>query len=287
MSDRVTFTAGDDHVGVVSLSRPDKLNAMDVAMFDGLHDAAAQARDAIAEGAVRAVLLRAEGRAFSAGLDVSLFQSQLAAVGAAPLHQRRPSDTGSAGGSSSPEAPSPDEWIAHLQQAFTGLEDLPVPVVAAVQGLALGGGCQLALAAHLRLASPDAELALLEARWGIIPDLGGLTRLPRLVGQSRAIDMAVTARRIDAATALAWGLVDQVVEDDLDGVARAYAARLAAGPTLALGAIPRLVRQAAVLDRDASLAAERAHQPTCLGSADFAEAATAAVEGREPRFRGR
>jgi enoyl-CoA hydratase/carnithine racemase len=263
MSDRVSFTARDDAVGVISLARPDKLNALDMAMFEGLHDAAAAARAAIADGRVRAVLVRSEGRAFSAGLDVSLFAGQLS------------------------QAPPSDDHIAWLQQAFTGLEDLPVPVVAAVRGPALGAGFQLALAAHLRLAAPDAELALLEARWALIPDLGGLTRLPRLVGLSRATDMAVTARRVDAATALAWGLVDQVVDGDLDEAALAYTARLAAGPTVAIGAVPALLRRAVTVDRDQALALERAHQPRCIASADFAEAAAAALERREPRFTGR
>ncbi len=150
MGDRVTFTIGEDRVGVVSLNRPEKLNAMDIAVFDGLHGATSSAQTAIAEGSVRAVLIKGEGRAFSAGLDVSLFAEQ--AAGATP----------------------DDDWIAYLQQAFTGFEDLAVPVVAAVRGVAYGGGCQLALAAHLRLATPDAQLALLEANWAIIPDLGGV-----------------------------------------------------------------------------------------------------------------
>lgn len=263
MSDRATFTVGDDHVGVVTLNRPDKLNALDHAMFQALHDVTAQARTAIEGGAVRAVLIRAEGRAFCSGLDVSLFGQQV----------------GDGLG---------EDGIAWLQQSFTGLEDLPVPVVAAVQGAAFGGGTQLALAAHLRLAAPDAQLALLEARWAIIPDLGALARLPRLIGLSRATDMAMTARVIDAQTALAWGLVDAVLDDeDFDGAARAYAARLAAGPTTALGAIPALLRQSFTAPRDEVLAAERAQQQHCLASADFIEAATAAMQGRPPTFTGR
>ncbi len=265
MSDRVSFTIGDDAGGEVVLTRPDKLNAMDQALFDGLHDAAAAARDAIADGTVRAVLLRAEGRAFSAGLDVSLFGQQ-----------------------ASGEMPA-DEWIAALQQAFTGLEDLEVPVVAAVQGVAYGGGCQLALAAHLRVAAADAELALLEVNWALIPDLGGLTRLPRLIGISRAADMAMTGRKVDARTALDWGLVDRVVDEggDVRAVAHALAAQLAAGPTVAIGAVPALLRRSATTERDAMLAAERAHQQHCLSSPDFVEAATAAMQGRSPRFTGR
>ena len=264
MSDRVVFTTDDDGVGTVTLNRPDKLNAMDQGIFDGLHDAAAQARAAIEAGTVRAVLVRGEGRAFSSGLDVSLFGQQ--AAGDKPA----------------------DEWIAWLQQAFTGLEDLPVPVVAAVQGVAFGGGCQLALAAHLRVAAPDAQIALLEARWALVPDLGGLTRLPRVVGISRATDMAMTARKVDAETALAWGLVDRVLpQEGFDDAARAFVAELAAGPTTAIGAVPGLLRQSVVSSREEMLAAERAYQQRCLASADFVEAATAAMQGRPPAFTGR
>jgi enoyl-CoA hydratase/carnithine racemase len=220
-------------------------------------------RQAIDDGAVRAVLLRGDGRAFCSGLDVSLFGEQVGQ------------------GMS-------EEGIAWLQQSFTGFEDLPVPVVAALHGVAYGGGAQLALAAHLRITAPDLQLALLEVRWGIIPDLGALARLPRLVGISRAADLAMTARILDAQTALAWGLVDAVLDDDDFGAAaHAYAARLAAGPTLALGAIPGLLRQSFTTGRDEVLAAERAAQQRCLASADFVEAATAAMQGRPPTFGGR
>ncbi|HVM19600.1 MAG TPA: enoyl-CoA hydratase/isomerase family protein [Egibacteraceae bacterium] len=261
----VTFQVGDDAVGVVTLNRPDKLNAMSYEVFTGLHDAAAQAAEAARDSACRAVLVTGAGRAFSAGLDVALFGEQ--ASGAAP----------------------DDERIAWLQQAFTGFEDLPVPTVAAIRGVALGAGCQLALACHLRIAAPDASLGLLEARWGLIPDLGATWRLPRLVGLGRATDLAVTARRIDAATALAWGLVDAVAEaeDDFDGWAHRYVAALAAAPTVAVGAVPQLLRNSYAGDRDTVLAAERRAQQRCLASQDFIEAATAALQQRQPQFRGR
>lgn len=265
MSERVTFAVGDDHVGLVTLNRPDKLNAMDAGVFEGLHAAAGQAAEAAANGTCRAVLVAGAGRAFSAGLDLALFAGQIA--GGHGLD---------------------DDRIAWLQQAVTGFEDLPVPTVAAVKGVALGGGCQLAMACHLRVAAPDLQLGLREARWGIVPDLGGTYRLPRLVGLSRAVDLAVSARDLDADTALAWGLVDAVLPgDDFDGRARAYAARLAAGPTVALGALPRLMRAGLEGTRGQALAAERRAQLACLGSADFAEAASAAREGRAPRFTGR
>jgi enoyl-CoA hydratase/carnithine racemase len=261
---RVRFDVGDDRLGEVVLTRPDKLNAMDWALFEQLHDAARAARAAIAEGRCRAVLVRGEGRAFSAGLDVSLFAEQAAA--------------------GLPE----DARISWLQQAFTGLEDLPVPVVGALRGVTIGAGCQLALACHLRVAAPDLRMGLLEVRWALIPDLGGTYRLPRLVGLSRATDLCITGRQVDAATAASWGLVDAVLDDDdFEAAARAYALRLAGGPTTATGALPRLLRESLASDRDSALAAERRVQMDCLRSDDFGAAVAAATKGRSAAFNGR
>lgn len=263
MADRVRFEVTSAHVGVVTLDRPDKRNAMDGESFAGLHAAAGSAAAAARDGAVRAVLVRGAGRAFSAGLDVALFAGQV-------------------------ETPPDDGWIAWLQEAFTAFEDLPVPAVAAVHGPALGAGLQLALACHLRVAAPDAEFGLLEARWGLLPDLGGTYRLPRLVGLGRATDLAVSGRTIDAATAGAWGLVNAVLDDDdFARAALAYAERLAAGPTVASGALPGLIRANLTRPRDQALAAERAAQAACLASEDFGEVVRAAREGRAPAFRGR
>lgn len=265
MNEPVTFAVGDDAVGVVTLNRPDKRNAMNTAVFDGLHTAAGRAAEAAADGTCRAVLVTGAGPAFSSGLDVGLF-GEFAGAAAQGL----------------------DERIAWLQQSFTAFEDLAVPTVAAVHGAALGAGCQLALACHLRVAAPDLRIGVREARWGLVPDLGATYRLPRLVGLSRAIDLAVTARDVDAETARAWGLVDAVLDGgDAHGQARAYAARLAAGPTVATGALPHLLRRALTRSRDEALAAERAAQASCLASADFREAVAAATERRQPRFTGR
>lgn len=261
----VTFEIGEDAVGIVRLNRADKLNAMNSDVFTGLHDAAAAAGKAAAEGTCRAVLVIGEGRAFSAGLDVSLFAAQ--ASGQAP----------------------DDAHISWLQQAFTAFEDLPVPTVAAVRGVAIGAGCQLALACHLRIAAPDASLGLLEARWGLVPDLGATWRLPRLVGLGRATDLAMSGRTVDAITAAAWGLVDAVAgeDDDFEQYAREYVAVLASGPTVALGAVAGLMRDSYRNDRATVLAAERQAQQRCLASDDFREAATAGMQRRTPRFRGR
>lgn len=261
----VTFAVGDDQVGVVTINRPEKRNAMDLAVFGGLHAATARAAAAADDGTCRALLVTGAGVAFSAGLDLALLGEQIAGAGAFD-----------------------DDRIAWLQQAFTGFEDLPVPTVAALKGATIGAGCQLALACHLRVAAPDTRIGVREARWGLLPDLGGTYRLPRLVGLSRAIDLAVSARDLDAATALAWGAVDAILDgDDFDGQAHAYANRLACGPTVATGTVPGLMRRGLETTRDAALAAERRAQLACLESADFGEAVAAVAEGRKPRFTGR
>lgn len=263
MSDAVTFDLTDDAVGAVRINRPNKLNAMNDDVFGGLHVAAAQAADAAAAGRCRAVLVTGVGRAFSAGLDVALFGRQASG------------------------APPSDDEISHMQQAFTAFEDLTVPTVAAVKGPTLGAGAQLALACHLRVSAGDLSFGLLEAKWGLLPDLGGTWRLPRLVGLGRATDLAVTARTIDAETAARWGIVNVVLDDaDFDAAAHAYVAAIANGPSTALGAIPKLMRDSLAGDRQAVLAAERQAQQRCLASADFREAAMAGLERRPPSFTG-
>lgn len=262
----VRCEVGDDHVAVVTIDRPEKRNAMDLAVFEGLHEAASTAAAAAAAGECRAVLVAGAGPAFSAGLDRSLFGAFAEALRAEGL----------------------DEQVAWLQGAFTGFEDLPVPTVAALHGPVFGAGLQLAAACHLRVAAPDATLSVREVRWALVPDLGGTYRLPRLVGLSRATDLALTGRDVDAATALSWGLVDAVLDGkDFAAQARAYTARLAAGPTVATGALPQLLRTALDATRDQALAAERRAQAACLDSADFAEAVAAARQRRAPRFTGR
>ena len=259
MTQPVRFEVGEDHVGVLTLSRPEKLNALDEGMFRGLHEAAERAAEAAAERRCRAVLITGEGRAFCAGLDVALFAAQLT------------------------DGAPDDQWIAWLQRAFTRYEDLPVPTIAAVTGVAIGGGSQLAISCHLRVAAPDARFGLLESRWALVPDLGATMRLPRLVGLSRATDLAMSGRLVDAGTALAWGLVDAVLEPQ---EFRPYAARLAAGPTVALGAVARLMRENPTRPREEALAADRAAQFGCLASKDFQEAVSAAAKRRDPVFTG-
>lgn len=256
-----------DRVAHVTIERPEVRNAMSLEVFDQLTE---HGQRAAADDAVGAVLVRGRDGVFSSGLDTSVFAAQ---AGGTTDDEGRPL-TGPA-------------FIARLQQAFTVYEELDKPSVACIEGYCFGGGIQLAAACHLRAVAPDAQLSVLEARWALVPDLGGSWRLPRLVGLGRATELTLTARRVAADEALAIGLA----EWDLDGsdpVADAHerVARLASGPG-AIRRAPRLLRENAGRDRDAALRAEAETQLACLGGPDFVEAVTASLEGRDPRFVGR
>jgi enoyl-CoA hydratase/carnithine racemase len=247
-----------DRVAHVTIERPDKRNAMSLEVFRQLSQRAA---DVAADPDVGAVVVAGRGGVFSSGIDVSVF---------ATMAQQGPDAA----------------FIAELQAAFTAFEELDVPTIAAIEGYCFGGGIQLAAACHLRAVAPNAELSVLEARWGLIPDLGGTWRLPRLIGLGRATELTLTARRVPADEALAMGLAEITLPaEDPQGAAHAFAARLAAGPG-SLRRAPRLLRDNLGRDRDAALAAERDTQLACLAGPDTREAMTARFEGREPRFVG-
>jgi enoyl-CoA hydratase/carnithine racemase len=256
-----------DGVAHVVLDRPEVRNALSLEVFDRLTACAAEAA---ADDRVGAVLVRGEGGTFTSGLDVTVFGDQAAAGG---------DPTGD-------EAISGVDWIARLQHAFTVYEELDKPTVAAIEGYCFGGGIQLAAACHLRAVAPDAQLSVMEARWALVPDLGGSHRLPRLIGLGRATELTLTARRVGAEEALAIGLAEWSLRgDDAVGDAHERTARLAAGPG-ALRRAPRLLRDASALDREAGLRLEAETQLACLAGPDFAEAVTASLERREPRFQG-
>jgi enoyl-CoA hydratase/carnithine racemase len=250
----------DRQVATITLDRPEKLNAMDRQMFGELEAAAA---GAAADPDVRAVLVTGAGRAFSSGLDVAEFATAAEPAAAAAM-------------------------VADVQRAISAFELLPKPVVAAVNGLAFGGGLQLAIACDLRLASDRAEFASLEMRWAIVPDLGGTERLPRLVGLGRAKELIFTGRQVGAEEALRIGLVNRVVPDrDLATEAAELAGGLAAGPTLALGLAKQALNESFERSTTAGMEAVRRAQRRAFASADHAEARAAFAERRPPRFAGR
>ena len=247
-----------DRVAHVTIERADKRNAMSLEVFDQLTERAAQVA---ADADVGAVVVSGRGGTFSSGIDVSVFGNQL-------------------------EGGVDGEFIGRLQAAFTAYEELDVPTIAAVEGYCFGGGIQLAIACHLRMVAPSAQMSVMEARWGLVPDLGGTHRLPRLVGLGRATELTLTARKVDAEEAIAIGLAELTLpEDGAQEAAHEYAARLAAGPG-ALRRAPRLLRENLGRDRDAALAAEAATQEACIGGPDFREAVSAHLEGRSPTFEG-
>ena len=266
MPDAVTYHV-DDRVAVVTINRPEKRNAMSLAVFEGLHEAAARAaEDVTGDDGVGAVLVRGAGGVFSAGIDLATFGEQLG--GDVEEAQR-------------------DAFISDLQEAFTVYEELDVPTVAAIEGYCFGAGIQLAAACHVRLVAADAEISVMERRWGLVPDLGGCYRLPRLVGLGRATELALTARRVTGTEAVAMGLCDDILPDEGPAdAAFAYARRLAHGPG-AVRRIPRLMRENMARDRTTALAAERATQMRTMTGPDFTEAVTAGLQGRDPEFVGR
>jgi enoyl-CoA hydratase/carnithine racemase len=258
MAARVRYEV-NGQVATITLARPEKLNAMDRQMFQELERAAVTVA---ADPEIRALMVTGDGRAFSAGLDVAEF-----------------------GGRS--DLDEAEEVVAELQRAISALEQMPKPVVAAVNGLAVGGGLQLAIACDLRIAGEDAVFASMEMRWAIVPDLGGTERLPRLVGLGRAKELILTGRPVRAAEAERIGLVNRVVPADrLATEAAELAAGLAAGPTLAIGLAKQALNEAFERSTAEGMAAAKRMQRRTFASADHAEARAAFAERRPPRFSG-
>lgn len=257
-------------VAHVTIDRPDKRNAMDLEVFAQLAEAAARIAG---DTTVGAVVVAGRGGTFSAGLDLATLGGLLTAGDGSPGEE--------GAGALDPAL------VARLQATFTAYEELDVPVLAAIEGHCLGGGIQLAAACHLRAVAPSASLAVLEARWGLVPDLGGTYRLPRLVGPGRATELAMTARRFDADEALRIGFAElSLPAEQPQAAAHEHAARWAAGPG-SVRRVPRLVRENLTRDRAGALGAEIAAQVAAVSGPDVREAITAQLEGRAPRFVGR
>jgi enoyl-CoA hydratase/carnithine racemase len=237
-----------DRVGILRLKRP-PLNILNRALVTELAAAAVEAAHAAAIGAV---VISGEGRHFSAGADVREFQTM--------------------------SVPEVYEYGKLLDDAFRGWADLPKVTIAAVNGFALGGGCELALAADFRFASDRATLGLPEIELGIIPGGGGTQRLPRLVGPARAKEMIFTGRHVKAQEALAVGLVDAVVPAaELLERAVEAARRYASGPLVALRAAKALVNRATG-DIDVGLDLERHAFSMLFGTEDWRTGAASLAE---------
>jgi len=243
-------------VRVVTLNRPDVLNAFNAEMGGALADAL---RDADRDAAVRCVLLAAAGRGFCAGQDL------------------REEQAGSLG----------DVLRARYNRIVLQMRTMEKPVVAAVNGVAAGAGCNLALAADLRIASDRASFIEAFSRVGLVPDSGGTWLLPRLVGLARAFEMMLLAEPVDAATAERIGLVNRVVpHEELMPRARELAGRLADGPTRAYGLIKRAVEHNLSVGFRGALEYEAYLQDVAGRTADYREGVAAFLGKRAPVYRG-
>jgi enoyl-CoA hydratase/carnithine racemase len=268
MTDRVQITISDG-IADVRLNRPDKLNALDVAMFSALVDAGEQLKS---DPSVRAVVLSGSGRGFCAGLDFSGFQSMVG--------------EGDGGGSgASAIGAVPEGRITHNgQQACWTWRELPVPVIAAVHGVAFGGGLQVALGADIRLVAPDVRMSVLEIRWGITPDMIATQVLPKLVGPDVAKELAWTGREVAGDEAVRIGLATRVCTDP-HAEAMALAAEIASKNPDAIRGAKHLIDLSHHASWAEGFAEERRMIGSIIGTPNQAEAVGAFFEKREPVFR--
>ena len=266
MSTPLVTTSTSDGVAVVRLSRPEKLNALTLETLDQL---VATARGLRRDRTLRAVVLTGEGASFCAGLD---FGAVL----------RRP------GGIVTAFLPRPWRGTNTFQEACWAWRRLPVPVIAAVEGHCLGGGLQLALAADFRVATPDSEWSVLEARWGLVPDMTGVRTLAELVGIDTAKRLTMTAQRLSGKEAADLGLVTELAADPL-AAALDLAAEIGTRSPDSVAATKRLFDATWTASPRRTFARERAEQLVLLGLANT-RAAREAAFGRAtaafgPRFR--
>jgi len=261
-----------NHVAHVRLNRPDKMNALDNAMFEAIVEAGEQLKN---NDSVRAIVLSGEGRAFCAGLDMGNFASM------------------ANGGSSTQKAASGDgggrlekrtHGIANRAQYVSWVwREMPVPVIAALHGVAYGGGCQISIGADMRYAAPETKLCIMEMKWGLVPDMGATPFLQKLVGDDVARELTFTNRVILADEAKALGLVTKVCDDPV-AEALKVAAEIATRNPDAVRAAKRILNNAPFEDAAATLLAESVEQDGIIGTPNQVEAVMSNLEQRPPNF---
>ncbi len=247
----------DGQTAIITINRPDALNALN---DDVLYELSVAFTLCEADSNVRALIITGTGRAFVAGADIANLQAL-----ADPFSGREGSLVG--------------------QDVMNSLAALPIPTIAAINGFALGGGLELALAADIRVASPKAKLGLPEVGLGLIPGYGGTQRLPRLIGMGRALDLIYTGRHIDAEEALQFGIVNRISEDALEG-AKELAQQILKNAPVALG----LAKEAVVRGLDVSLYQGLEIEADLFGmvatTEDMKEGTSAFLEKRTASFKG-
>jgi enoyl-CoA hydratase/carnithine racemase len=267
MEQRVSISVFDG-IADVRLVRADKMNALDAAMFEAL--VAATERLACEKG-VRVVVLSGEGRAFCAGLDMERFAAM-----------KENGGNGIAGGEKRDLSARTHGLANFPQQAVWGWRQLPVPVIAAIHGVAFGGGFQLALGADIRLLAPDARMSIMEIKWGLVPDMAGTPILASLVRDDILRELTYTGRIFSAQEALSYGLATRIT-DDPRTMAFELAREIAGKSPDAIRAAKRMLNNLSV-DPGPALLAESIEQQKLLGSPNQTEAVRANMEKRAPRF---
>lgn len=265
MSDRVLVSV-DDHVAHVRLNRPDKLNSLDMELIDAIVDTG---RALAEDKSVRVVVLSGEGRAFCAGLDFASFEGMA---------------EGKVDWSAHPLFRHSEGSLANQVQATGWVwTELPVPVIAAVQGYAFGGGLQIALGADLRLVTADAKLSVMEIKWGLVPDMSGTRSLRHLVGLDVAKELTFTGRMVSGAEAVELGLATRLAEDPVADALK-MAEQIAAKSPHAIRAAKELLNRSVMVDDAEGLRLEEKLQMKVIGGPNQVEAVMANMQKRAPDF---
>lgn len=255
----------ENGIADVRLNRPDKMNALDPAMFEAIAAAGAQIKH---DPSVRAVVLSGEGRAFCAGLDLEQITAAAKGESILPFADLTKRTHG----------------VANFAQHLVWLwRELPVPVISAVHGIAYGGGFQLALGTDLRYVAPDLRFAIIETKWGLVPDMAGTQLMRHLAREDIVRELTYTARIFSAEEALAYGFATRIVTDPR-AAALATAREIASRSPDAIRATKRLLNFAADRDAAVGLAAETAEQAALLGTPNNVEAVMANLENRPPQW---
>lgn len=260
MSYNTILTSQNNGITTITINRPSKLNALNSETIGELHDAFAKADS---DTSTKVIIITGSGeKAFVAGADISEFAHFSVEEGARLARKGQ-------------------------EDLFDFIENLGTPVIAAVNGFALGGGLELAMAAHFRVASDNARMGLPEVSLGVIPGYGGTQRLPQLIGKGRAMEMIMTAGMIDANTALDYGLINHIVSlEELLPLAEKIASKIMHNSSVAIAAGIKAIN-AGFTDGVNGYDAEIDAFGTCFGTEDFKEGTTAFLEKRKADFPGR
>ncbi|MDQ0081251.1 enoyl-CoA hydratase/carnithine racemase [Variovorax boronicumulans] len=272
MTDRIEWTRHADGVVELQLARADKMNALDPAMFDALIEAGEALRE---DKAVRAVVISGRGKAFCAGLDMASFERM----------QQQGAGSGVLGeGAAGADLLVRTHGISNAaQQVAMVWREVPVPVIAAVHGVAFGGGLQVALGADIRIVAPDTKLSVMEIKWGLVPDMAGMVLMRELARSDVVRELTFTGRIFSGEEALRIGFATRVTADPL-AEALQMAHEIAGKSPDAIRAGKRLLNASASHSAAEMLLAESVEQKALIGSPNQVEAVKANIERRAPRF---